>query len=242
MTAICQSGLPYDVDVSRRLPGTAPLNPADWMITDDAFAEQMAERTRLIETRPDEVIATTAGSEEAQSELLEVVLASLPNGYDIDHNNVLRPDGVRVSIDRPRPLETLGRLVQCDFCLMQKGPDDHEHILTAAVLCFPASWRLSEKIGRPLGAIHAPVEDYDEHLARRVQRLFDGLQVGRPIWRFNLLRYDDPALFQPRSELSPRAVSDKGQAGYLRSERQCLLRLPVTGAVVFSIHTFVVPV
>jgi len=33
---------------------------------------------------------------------------------------------------------------------------------------------------------------------------------------------------------------DIGSAPYLRSERQSILRLPDTGAVVFSIHTYVV--
>jgi hypothetical protein len=50
-----------------------------------------------------------------------------------------------------------------------------EHVLTAAVLCFPASWHLADKIGRPLTTIHVPVKVYDETLARRVQRLFDGV-------------------------------------------------------------------
>ena len=115
---------------------------------------------------------------------------------------VRRPDGVTVAIDRADPLGTLGHLVQEDLCLMEKR--NEAHVLTAAVLCFPASWRLAEKIGRPLEAIHAPVPEYDPKLARRVQRLFDGVQPGRPLWRVNALRYADPALHQPRARV-PRA-------------------------------------
>jgi hypothetical protein len=37
--------------------------------------------------------------------------------------------------------------------------------LTAAILCFPASWTLAEKLGRPLGAIHGPVAGYDPGMA-----------------------------------------------------------------------------
>jgi len=72
-----------------------------------------------------------------------------------------------------------------------------------------------------------------------VQRLFDGVRAGRPMWRANLLRYDAPDLHQPRTEDDPRPAGGP-DAKYARSERQSVLRLPETGAVVFAIHTSVV--
>jgi hypothetical protein len=80
---------------------------------------------------------------------------------------------------------------------------------------------------------------YDAGLAARVQRLLDAVRPGQPLWRANALDYVDPALFQPRSEADKRPP-DRGARGYIRSERQCLVRLPRTQAVVFSIHTYVV--
>ena len=76
-------------------------------------------------------------------------------------------------------------------------------------------------------------------MARRVQRLFDAIRPGRPLWRANAHFYDDPALFSPRSERDPRTPV-RHPAPYVRSERQCLLRLPDSGAVLFSIHTYLV--
>lgn len=153
---------------------------------------------------------------------------------------MLCPDGRKPVIDRTAPLLTLGRLVQEDFCILHRAEGEAEHRLAGAVLCFPASWTLSEKIGRPVEAIHGPVAAYDAVLARRVRRLFDGLRPGRPLARCNALFYEDPALFQPRPEASQRPPAGPG-AAYFRSERQCLLRLPVTGAVIFSIHTILMP-
>jgi hypothetical protein len=135
----------------------------------------------------------------------------------------------------PGPLLTLGRLVQEDLCLMDSVGG--EHVLTGAVLCFPASWTLAQKIGRPLSDIHMPVPSYDEGITRRVQRMFDAIRPEQPLWRANALLYDDPTLFQPRREGVPRPRPV--EKTYLRSERQCLLRLPETRAVVFTIHTFV---
>jgi hypothetical protein len=99
---------------------------------------------------------------------------------------------------------------------------------------------LGEKLGRPLLGIHIPVASYDPDLARRVQRLFDAIRPEQPLWRANALVYRDPTLHQPRRENAPR--TDRRGGSYVRSERQCLLRLPETRAVVFSIHTYVVDI
>ncbi|WP_306151116.1 DUF3445 domain-containing protein [Roseovarius sp. MMSF_3281] len=239
MSEILQRAVPYDLE-ARRLPGVAPLDESDWLWVDEAFAAQMAERARLLADRRDEVLAVTPEGEAAAQELLEHVLAWLAAhapGYRVGAAEVARPDGVVVALDRRDPMGTLGHLVQEDLCLMEKR--GAEHHLTAAVLCFPASWRLSDKIGRPLTGIHVPVPEYDEGLARRVQRLFDGVQVGRPLWRFNALPYAMADLFQPRARSVPEGPAARALP-YLRSERQCVLRLPETRACVFSIHTFVV--
>ena len=72
------------------------------------------------------------------------------------------------------------------------------------------------------------------------QRLFDAIRPGQALWRMNALVYDDPTLFQPRPEgaARPKPVDRT----YMRCERQCLVRLPASGAVLFSIHTYLVRV
>ncbi|TMV06386.1 DUF3445 domain-containing protein [Ruegeria sediminis] len=234
MTEILQKSIPYNPLTERPLPGIQPTAMDDWLQQDDAFAEQMAKRERLLSERRGEVLALHESAMPAALELLELVLAkTYPGAAD----QVTRADGIKVRIDRTKPLETLCLLVQEDFCILQK--QEAEHVLTGAILCFPASWKLSEKFMRPLIGIHDPVASYDDDIAKRVQRLFDGIQPGRPLWRFNALWYEDAELFQPRSASAPRHVRERAGAKFLRSERQCLLRLPQSRAVVFSIHTYV---
>ncbi|MEC3860063.1 DUF3445 domain-containing protein [Mesobacterium sp. TK19101] len=236
---ILQSVLPYDVLTPRPLPGIAPTAMAEWLMVDDAYAAQMAHRAALLRDRRDAVFVQDPSAGTAAAELLETVLDWLPTGFSRQGDRVTRPDGVSVVVDWNAPLWTLAHLVQEDLCILQKPDGSDEHVLTAAALCFPASWRLAEKFMRPLTTIHVPVKDYDSDLARRVQRLFDAIRPGRPLWRFNALWYDDPELYQPRSAVESRKLTDKDKAPYFRSERQCLVRLPRSGAVVFSIHTFV---
>ncbi len=235
---ILQDAIPYDVLSPRPLPGVAPFAMPDWLHVDSAYAAQMAERGRLLDSARAEVLWMDPGALPAAQELLEMVLAHLPEGFAQAGACVTCPDGRVVRLDRQDPLQTLGRLVQEDLCLLVREGD--EHVLKGAVLCFPASWTLAEKAGKPLVRIHAPVAEYDPDIARRVQRLFDGVQPGRPLWRFNALWYVDPALHQPRGEHAPRRPTAPAAARFLRSERQCLVRLPQSGAVVFSIHTYVV--
>jgi len=236
---ILQLHLPYDVFARRPLPGIAPLGNDPWFLVDDAYAAQMAYRRQLIAMRLQAVVATDAASPLAIQDMLDAVLANLPNGFDVRQETIKCPDGTVVAVDRENPFATLGQVLQEDVCLLEKRGD--EHVLTGAVLCFPASWRLSEKIGHPLSHIHVPVPEYDDSLARRVQRLFDGVRPGQPLWRFNALWYDDPELHQPRSASTPRELSDRNTAPFMRSERQVIWRLANSGAVLFTIHSFVVP-
>lgn len=234
MTAILQKTIPYNPLEEKKLPGIQPLAPEAWLTADDAYAGQIAERERLLAGRRDEVLRLDARAMAAAQELLQMALDTLDPGAG---DTALRPDGVRVPVDWEDPLGTLGRIAQQDFCILQKPEGAPEHVLTGAVLCFPASWTLAEKYLQPLTGIHVPVDSYDAGIAARVQRLFDGVQAGRPLWRFNALWYHDPALFQPRSQYAPRDRTHGSRAGYLRSEKQVILRLPQTRAVVFAIHT-----
>ena len=204
-----------------RKPGTMPLDPADWLETGADTAAQMAYRGVLIETAREVVLAGLPESEEAQAELRETVVA---------HTDVAVPDD-------PSPLGQVGRMVQEDFCLLQQRADEEEYRLTAAILCFPSRWSLAEKLGHPLTHIHGPVPDYTDDLARRVNRLFEGVRVGRPLWRANWTVHPTDELHQPSGEW--RQAEDGPL--HIRVERQTFLRLPRSKAVVFGIRTYVDP-
>ena len=230
MKPILQNALPDAQRGDLRLPGTMPCDADNWLLVDEAYAAQMDYRALLLNDRPEAVLCEAGAP---GREVLEEALRILPKlGFSVSDTSVTCPDARVILIDRKAPLRTLGHLVQEDICILEKRGD--KHVLTGAVLCFPANWRLAEKINRPLIAIHQPVPQYDDNIARRVQRLFDGVRVGNPMWRFNRLSYSDADLHQLYKKV------DGDQTPFVRSERQCILRLPRTDAVVFTIHTYVV--
>jgi len=235
---ILQNRLPKgQAEVARaRLPAMRPV-VGPWLSCDGAYDAQMALRRDLLENRERAVHAQQKDGLAAARTFLGMVLEVLPDGFMVIGGQVTCPDGAVVTLDWDSPLWTAGNILQQDVCILEKRGT--EHVLTGAVLCFPASWTLAQKIGKPLTGIHVPVADYDDAIARRVQRLFDGVQDGCPMWRANLLRYDDPALHQPRAEDDPRPTG-QADAPYLRSERQTVIRLPHPDAVGFVIHTTVV--
>ena len=95
------------------------------------------------------------------------------------------------------PLLALGRLAQEDFCLLAPQADGR-HALQAALLCFPAHWRLAEKLGRPLAMIHAPVPGLNARLGAAADRFLANLAVERPVWRANWSVVESPELFHPQ--------------------------------------------
>ena len=221
------------------MPGISPLDQGDWLRVDETYAAQLAEKARIVEKDRDLVLALSENARPAAEELLETVVTALiaKEGFTLQGDALLCPDERLVELDRSDPMLTLSRLTQEDFCILQK--QGLEHVLTGASLCFPASWLLAEKFMRPLINIHEPVASYDENIARRVQRLFDGVRVEQPLWRFNALWYADPALHQPRSAHERRDERFAETAKFMRSELQTIRRLPSTGAVIFGIHTYV---
>ena len=238
--------LPFDGGRFRLMMGLMPLPPAEWIEMDRHLAADLAEKRRLLETRPADVFTALAEAAAPAEELLEMLVDHLLRHhtavYSRDGGHLLNgATGERWDLEHLalHPVDLAGRLVQEDFCLLR--PDGESYRLVAASLCSPARWRLADKIGRTLGAIHAPVPDYAEKLLRPVDRFLTRLAPERPVWRLNWSIVDDPAPFQPVAVAVTADVTaaTAGERLWLRVERQTLRRLPLTGAVIFTIRTHI---
>ncbi|MDF1792064.1 MAG: DUF3445 domain-containing protein [Thalassobaculaceae bacterium] len=243
---------PYEKGRFQLTLGIRQIAMADWIDVDRHFAAHMAEKARLLAGRHGEVFAALPESRPAQQECLDVVLAHVVRR----HPDIAVVDGEAVRtlwngerLDRAAfseaPLDLAGRLVQEDLCLMQPGEDGHR--LIAASLCFPARWRLADKIGRPMAAIHDPVPGFNARLNRPVERFFAGIEEGQLYMRLNWSILDDPALFQPaghgRKTVDPSITPELiAKRVHIRIERQTFRRLPKTGVLVFGIKTVVDPI
>ena len=228
--------------------GLVALQLKDWIEADEYFYDELKEKKQLLISNYPEVFASRPGSLPAQTEVLALVLKHMekycPGVLTIEQDEVILPKlkwKFRISDFEESPLDLCGRFVQEDLCLMAPGPDGYT--LEAASLCFPARWRLMDKMGLPMSAIHKPVPDYSEKLSRPVDSFFNRIDVDRPVWRVNWSLTTDPTMFQPvrqkhsASEL-PITSKNAGDQVYMRCERQTLRRLPDTGWILFTIKTY----
>jgi hypothetical protein len=232
--------------------GTRRLAPADWLELDEGLEPEIAVKERLWTERPSDVYQSVPGSERACDEALDLVVAQLierhSRFYRRKADDLVRMPGgreCRIADSTVPSLVRAGLLVQEDLCVLAPARDGY--VLAAAFVCAPSHWRLADKIGKALTAVHEPVPGYQEVLAASVDRLFDRLEPGALIWRSNWAIGTSRRLFEPErdpTELARAAqlsAADVGRALYLRVESQTLRRLERSRAVLFTIRVFVDP-
>ena len=229
--------------------GLRPRTEADWLPFDDAFdnafdngrrrRHQLAEKARLFDHRHGDVFAHDPTSLAACVEVRDMVAGHLGRYH---------PGGAMPSCpDTMHPLEQAARAVPEDLLVLAPRERDRDAeildwVLVAAALAFPAHWVLAEKMGRPLAGIHEPVPHYGERLEQPMDRFFTMMKVGPISHRWNWSVVTTDRLFTPhrmrRAPLAPDAGLDEI---FLRMESQTLRKLPLTGAILFTIRTYVLP-
>lgn len=241
---------PYDGSSKLFTIGLKPLDLADWIECDGNLRAYLDEKDRLMTRVPREVFAALPGSEDAQDEALMLLADHLPERYpDIYHRMGPQIDVVpafrRLRLDdplMPRLLLASG-LVQEDLVILQKRDDGWT--VTAGALAFPSSWRLSDKLGKPMHDVHGPVPDFNAGTrnAMMIERMFDNLKADTPVMRWNWSLYGDDVLHHPEAGNGGRRFGEGEIAEhvYLRVERQTLRKVPQSDAILFTIRIYVDP-
>lgn len=248
---------PYDGSAKPFTIGLKPLDAAEWIEVDWNYGAYIAEKRRLYAEIPDLVFAEEPGTGEAQQEVLDLLTAHLASGGGQDATPPETRDAVAAQLRDVAamdagapPLTRAALLVQEDLVLMRRG--DNGWRLAAASLCFPSSWSLREKFGRPMHEIHTPVPGFGAGTrnAELIERMFDKLQ-GQAVWRLNWSISVDPSLYLPlstveRKDRADRRASrfpteDSVASAFIRVERQTLRKLPRSGDILFTIRIHVDP-
>jgi dimethylamine monooxygenase subunit A len=228
---------PYDGSSKPFTIGLKPLDLAEWIEVDDQLGDYIAEKRRLYEEIPDKVLVAEGGTEAAQQEVLDLLVAHLEKYFPLIPVRLV--DGFVNN-----PLARAALLVQEDLVLMRKSLEGWR--LVAASLCFPSAWNLLEKFRKPLHQIHAPVPEFGEATrnASLIERMFNKLQPDRLVLRWNWSLHDDMKLYHPHSNSGPGRRFGEGdlrEKVILRLERQTLRKLPKSGDILFTIRIQVDP-
>jgi dimethylamine monooxygenase subunit A len=224
--------------------GLRRLDPARWLEVDANRARDLSKKAALLTNDPSTVLAVLPHGWDAAEELADLVMAYLdehhPGLVDLRGPQDREPhSGSPVAHGSLHPIAAASLLVQEDLCVLEQLDDEWR--LTAACVCFPSRWSLTEKLGATLGEIHAPVPGFADELGAPATRFFDRLSVERPVWRLNWTLLDTPEFFLPSASARHEAPSTGRLMDdlWFRVERQTLRRLPGTDAIVFTIRTYV---
>jgi len=241
---------PYAEGASPFAIGLTLLDLANWIEVDDHLNQYLTEKQRLMREMPGEVFAADYASEAAQDEVLSLVaehlLSQFPDTYSREGNVILiAGTDHKVDLDdfsRP-PLLQAAMLVQEDLVLLRKEGEAWH--LVAASLCFPSSWILREKIGKPMHGVHGPVPGYEEGTrnAGMLERIFDNMQAELPVERFNWSIYTNDGLYQG-GKSNDHIIDEPKEADefFIRVEHQTLRKLPKTDHILFTIRIHIDPV
>ena len=229
MTYIPADGRPFTVSM-----GLRALNILEWIEVDSNRDAELKQKRDLLQQHHGQVFAALPEGQRGSQETLDLLLAYLNETFpELLHDINIDPD--------VHPLESAARLVQEDLVVM--SPNDGQWILTAACVCFPSRWDLTEKVGANLYDIHGPVPHYAERIGDATNTMFSKFTADRPVWRVNWTILDSDELFQPTGHLRDlaRNVAPEGEFGdvtFFRTERQTLRVLP-SGDVLFTIRNYV---
>lgn len=252
---------PYDGSSKLFTIGLKPLDPDRWIEVDDHLLPYLAEKHRLYADIPERVFVEEDGTRDAQCEVLDLLVEHLPTHFPQTHRRtgegieLVGADGnsgsgIGAGGFNDAPLVAASLLVQEDLILMRRGESGWR--LVAGSLCFPSSWSLTEKFGRPLQEIHAPVPGFGPGTrpAELINRMFDGLQ-GQAVERYNWSIQSDNALYHPLSDVQriDRATNrpsrfpdgDINAHAFIRVERQTLRKLPKSRDILFTIRIHLDP-
>ncbi|EFQ34303.1 hypothetical protein CGRA01v4_03873 [Colletotrichum graminicola] len=222
-----------------------------WIELESSYKSRIAQRRELYAKHGRDILASLPGSELACKELMEMaiqfVCARYPNQFKRDDNTLVNNMlGTTTDLSRTEPLVVLLNNIPEDFAVMIRDHETGRYVLRAGVVCSAVGWKVSEKLGMGLPAIHGGVPDYKEKMQFSMDRFFTkmptnkpiqrgswGLEVGQPLFlpsedpKFAHREYQNP-------DLKPGDIN-------LRVDWQTLRRLPLSGAVVFNFKALFTP-
>lgn len=223
----------------------------EWMKYHDLKKKRILERrTEVYGTLPE----AYPGAMECLAELRKYLPARYPTLFQKTQQGIrILATGEEFNTVEPEcdPMLIAAQLLQDDIAIMVEQPDE-QYWLKGGAIMLAGFWRFSDKVNTPLAYIHTSgdVPKYATHLKTGMDKFFKRLTPEAPVVRNNYFLQTDPHLDWSVSigpEDSPNVGWNTADEAadineiYYRSERQSLRRLPISGAVVFTIRTYFHP-
>jgi len=197
--------------------------PADFFAPKPGLEAVLAERQRALCDEPEIYAALLPPGEAILDEI--AALAGRWNGFV--------PPNPATSWEK---CLALGGFWDADYLLL-KAEGDGKIRLYGGCLCFPSSWRLSDKLGQPIEFIHGPVPGLNANIGAAIHKFLANLKPGVASLRHNWGLSRSPELnHHPDRALPHLDASVSLSEVWLRVEHQALVALPGSNGILFGIR------
>ena len=238
---------PFNGERGRLRLGLNQIEFSEWLQYEIDFQKRIKQKKQLVKTEGKRVLNVKSESYLAQKEYLELLLKHIKL-YHSDKFDALKGcihsklDNVTYNyIDYEEcPLELASYLVGDDICLLEE--EDGDYKLVAASVCAPTWWDLSEKIGKPLTEIHAPIVNLEEKIGRMIRHFLQNLSAKDCYQRSNWFLFTSPDLcvfpnsFNFSTEMTNINHQNIETNLFLRCERQTFRKLKDSQHIAFELR------
>jgi hypothetical protein len=209
--------------------GLRPGDAAEFFRPRDPTGEVLRERRRWLMDEPQKYVVATP---ECETCLADSLALAVSLGFVLPNSG---------ATDLPTRALVLGCAWESDFVWLLPDDGGTYHVV-GGVVCFPSSWALTDKVGLPIGDVHAPVPGLNLALGRQIDRFISMLKTGdawtRENWSLSRSDERNQHTSRPRLQFDDSITADDV---WIRLEHQLLLRLRPSSGVLFGIRIELVP-
>lgn len=243
--------------------GLKKVDLNEWLLMDETYGDVCDIREKVITENPEQTVLSEPMAAEAVSETYDMMIGFMVQRYpmyfvkegSMVKNLARKTEFPLMAKHFPKntPPQTLIRIVtqncQEDFLLMIWDEETQQYRLRSGSFAFPSGFDPSYKLNMTLKEIHGPVPLYKEKIEFSMDKFFAKLKVGQWVQRVNWAVQAHTNWYAPTQNhssaekiLEPLKYDELNfDKVFLRCERQWLTRLPKTGAIVFTIRTYLTP-
>jgi hypothetical protein len=226
---------PADGKPFRLNMGLRSLEPALWLEGGEDLEAQIPERLVLKTDAREVVYQELPGYRDVIEDLVALIAENLAmfhaDRYEVSTESVKHlPTGASADLASSDLLLQIASIIGEDLVVLSR--EDGEWKIVAGAVLFPSRWKLSEKIGKGMDAVHAPVPGFASALAPFMTATFDKISADRAVWRKNWSLHSTSDLHQPTSIHAQVNPEDY----WWRTERQTLTRSRTGDFLYFTIR------
>lgn len=255
---------PYKKGPYHMTMGIKTLPHDEWLLLDNTYQTITEKRARITQNEREHTVLTQPEAKESVHEVYEMCLDFLmkryPMYFAVDEKdpsmilNKIRNEKMHRDPNEYPDTETLIRVLarnmQEDFLILLFDEKTEQYYLRSGSFAFPSGFDPAQKMNLSLKDIHGPVPLYKQSIEKAMDKFFRRLKPGNWVYRLNWGVQSHDKLYAPDlnhaaedevvEPLDPEKLDFTNV--FLRVERQVLLRLPKTNALLFTIRTYVTPI